>query len=367
MDETLLLPARAQSFQLDPHGVVRLALSESPFGASPRALAAAAAELNHAHLYPNADCEPVRQSIATLYNLTTEHVVVGNGADELLLLIALACGGPRVRAAVCANTFAGHVASLAVAGCEVTQVPIDEAGPRLTDLLAAVETADVLYVCNPHNPTGTVLGADQLALLVQHCRRFGCALVLDEAYAEFADPQVFGSALGHVTAEDTAPVVVIRSLSKAYGLAGLRCGYALGPIPLMHRVGRIAATLPYRVNRVSLAAATAALADQNHLEQVVGETVRARTDLLKRLSTVGFRVPPTQTNFLFAQVEPGAAQFVASLMSGHNILIRELTGMGFPGWVRIGVCRPDFVPTLAEALATVRDQVESSTLGRSAC
>ena len=366
MDETLLLPARAQSFQLDPKGVVRLALSESPFGPSPRALTAATTELRDAHLYPNADGEPVRQSIATLYGLTTDHVVVGNGADEILLLVALACGGPRVRAAVCANTFAGHAASLAVAGCEVTQIPIDEAGPRLTDLLAAVETADVLYVCNPHNPTGTVLSADRLMLLVQHSRRFGCALVLDEAYAEFADPQAFGSGSDHVTAEDTAPVVVIRSLSKAYGLAGLRCGYGLGPIPLMHRVARIAATLPYRVNRVSLAAASAALADRDHLEHVVRETARARTDLLKRLSILGFVVPPTQTNFLFADLGPNAAGIVAGLMSEHSILIRELTAMGFPGWARIGVCRPEFVPALVDALASVRDQVDS-THRRSAC
>ncbi|MDI6104305.1 histidinol-phosphate transaminase [Actinoplanes sp. NEAU-A12] len=367
MDESLLLPATAAPFQLDPQGVERLALSESAFGPSPRAISAAMAEVRNAHLYPNADSEPVRLAVASLYGLDPGQVVVGNGADELLLLIALACGGHRVRATVCASTFAGHAASLAVAGCEVTQLPIDDTGLALTDLLTAAETADVLYVCNPHNPTGTVLGADQIATLAAHSRRYGCALVLDEAYAEFADARVFGSGTGMVADDNTAPVVVIRSLSKAYGLAGLRCGFALGPPALMNRVARIAATLPYRVNRVSLAAAGAALADRDHLEWALEQTTHSREWLRRELSDQGFRVPPTQTNFLFAHLGDDGPQIVERLLTEHSILVRDLTGMGFPGWARIGVCRPEFVPRLAGALTAVRDDASADTKRSTTC
>lgn len=363
MDDLLLLPARAHAFQLDPRGVERLALSESPFGASAHARRAATHELASAHLYPNADSEPVRSALADLCGVAPENVVVGNGADELLLLIALAVGGAGVRAAVCARTFAGHPASLAVAGCEVEQLAIDERGPRLEALLEAASRNDVLYVCNPHNPTGTVLDATEVGTLVAHCREVGCALVLDEAYAEFADPVLFGSGLTHVARESARPVVVVRSLSKAYGLAGLRCGYAVGPASFMQLLARVAATLPYRVNRVVLAAATAAVADQEHLRSVVARTVQVREELGRSLREQGVHVPATQTNFLFVELGADCPSIVSTLLARDALLVRDLGGMGFAGWARVGVCRPELVPTLVEAIVAARQDARAAAQG----
>jgi histidinol-phosphate aminotransferase len=346
-----LAPFRAGPAARDPHDMMRLALSENAVGASPKALAAARAEIERAHWYPHSDGEPLRGLLAAHYGLPERKVIVGNGVDEIILLVALAMSGNAKPTVVTANTFAGYTASLEITGHAVTTVPLASAGGiDLDGVCEAAAGAACVVVCNPHNPTGSALNAEQVKTLVEVCHEAGALLVLDEAYAEFADATRFGSGLPHLHGEG---VVVLRTFSKAYGLAGLRCGYALGDGELIAAMATIRTALPYNTNRVALAAAAAALADQDHLRTVVNDCAVARRMLSSRLATMGVRSLPSQTNFLLVHLGDDAPGIVERLADRHRIHIRDMAGLGLSGWARISVPLARDVPLLTSALSSV--------------
>ncbi|MFF5532498.1 pyridoxal phosphate-dependent aminotransferase [Streptomyces cinerochromogenes] len=329
---------------------MRLALSENALGASPNALAAAHAEIEHTHWYPHSDGEPLRGLLATHYGVPEQKVIVGNGVDEIIMLVALATSGNDKPTVLTANTFAGYAAALEISGHAVTTVPLATAGGIDVDgVCEAAAAASCVIVCNPHNPTGTALNSEQVKVLVEACHDAGALLVLDEAYAEFADATRFGSGLPHLHGTG---LVVLRTFSKAYGLAGLRCGYALGDENLIDAMTAIRTALPYNTNRVALAAAAAALADQDHLRTVVNDCAVARQVLSSRLATMGVHSLPSQTNFVLAHLGDDAPAIVERLAGKHKIHIRDMTGLGLAGWARISVPRTRDVPLLTSALSS---------------
>jgi histidinol-phosphate aminotransferase len=331
--------------------VARLALSESPHGASPLALAAARAEVESAHRYPHSDGEPLRSLLAAHYRSAAEQVIVGNGADEMILLAALATAGSGRPAVTTERTFAGYTASLESAGHPVRQIPLlPDGGTDVAAMRRALAGAGCVMVCNPHNPTGTSLNPAEVTALVDAARAAGAVLVLDEAYAEFADPARFGSGLDHL---DGGRVVVLRTFSKAYGLAGLRAGYAVGDSEVIAAMTTIRTALPYNINRVALAAACAALGDTGHLQTVVTDCAIARRALAAELAEMGVRTLPSQTNFLLAHLGEDAGTVVDRLAADHRVHIRHMAGLGFPYWARISVPAARDVPHLAAALRSV--------------
>ncbi len=184
-----LVPFKAGPHALDPGGVERLALSESPFGASPNALAAARAEVERINHYPNSDTEPLRGAIADHYGVPADWVLVGNGADELILLTVLATCAAGGTGVTTERTFAGYTAAFETAGLKPRLVPLDESGPDLDALADQARTADITIVCNPHNPLGRALDSDEIRRLHQATVEGNGVLVLDEAYGELASPE----------------------------------------------------------------------------------------------------------------------------------------------------------------------------------
>ncbi|MEU9058351.1 histidinol-phosphate transaminase [Streptomyces sp. NPDC048430] len=350
-----LVPFKAGPHALDPHGVERLALSESPFGASPKALAAARAEVERINHYPNSDTEPLRGELASHYGVPADWVLVGNGADELILLTVLATCAAGGRGVTTERTFAGYTAAFETAGLTKRLVPLDENGPDVDELVDQARTADITIVCNPHNPLGRALDSDEIRRVHQATVEGNGVLVLDEAYAEFAVPQGFTSGLTNMS--DTDNIVVLRTFSKAYGLAGLRCGYAIGNPRIIDAMAGLRTVLPYNVNRVAIAAATAALQDQDHLRHVVHDSIVSRTLLAEGLARYGIRCLPSQANFVLAEVGPQREAFVQQLVSEHAIQVRDGRSLGFDRHVRIGVCRPDTVARVVSAVADVHDRL----------
>ncbi|MFF2191447.1 pyridoxal phosphate-dependent aminotransferase [Streptomyces sp. NPDC058157] len=335
----------------------RLALSESPFGASPEALAAARAEVERINHYPNSDTEPLRGALAAHYGVPADWVLVGNGADELILLTVLATCAAGGLAVTTERTFAGYTAAFETAGLTTRLVPLDESGPDIEALVDQARTADITIVCNPHNPLGRALAADEIRRVHEATVEGGGVLVLDEAYAEFAVAQEFTSGLTRIG--DTRNVVVLRTFSKAYGLAGLRCGYAIGNPRVIDSMARLRNVLPYNVNRVAIAAATAALRDQDHLRRVVRDSIVSRALITEGLAAHGIRCLPSQANFVLAEVGPHREAFVRQIVSEHAIQVRDGHSLGFDRHVRIGVCRPDAVDRVVSAIADVHDRLDT--------
>ncbi|MET8979298.1 histidinol-phosphate transaminase [Streptomyces sp. NPDC004539] len=322
--------------------------SENPWGASPKAVEAARAELLRVHRYPDPRHTALIDALTAHYQVPPGRVAVGNGLDELIMMLAIALRGIG-RAVVNEATYQGYPKSLEAVGLRVVQIPLEHHRVGTEALVEEMNRgAALVFVCNPHNPTGSVLDAGEVTSLCETARATGSHLVFDEAYAEFAD-ESFTSALPW--ARQNGCVSVLRTFSKAYGLASLRVGALIGGAETVSRIETVQDAMPYHVNRLAQAAARAALEDQAFLEQTRVYTATARMTLCCGLDRLGIRYLPSQTNFVTAHL-PGRVAEVTRQLLAEGIHVRDASDMGMPGWMRISVGTPSDVLILMNRLET---------------
>ncbi|GHE65902.1 pyridoxal phosphate-dependent aminotransferase [Streptomyces capitiformicae] len=329
-----------------PAAPLLLHRSENPWGASPKAVEAARAELLRVHRYPDPRHTALIDALSAHYRVTTDRVAVGNGVDEIIMLLALALRDTG-RAVVNEATYQGYRKTLEAVGLRIVQVPLEHyrVGPAaLREEMG--KGAALVFVCNPHNPTGSVLDAGAVRSLCETARATGSHIVFDEAYAEFADDS-FTSALPW--AREGGGVSVLRTFSKAYGLASLRVGALIGCPDVVSRIETVQDAMPYHVNRLAQAAACAALEDQAFLEQTRIRTATARMALCSCLDRLGITYLPSQTNFVTVYLSGSAPEVTRQLLADH-VHVRDATDMGMPGWIRISVGTPSDVLTLVRHL-----------------
>ncbi|MFD6925798.1 pyridoxal phosphate-dependent aminotransferase [Streptomyces sp. NPDC059944] len=339
-------PTVARTAQAAP---LRLHLSESPYGPSPRALRAAHAAVDDTGTYPDPRRAAPARAIADLLGVRPEQVAVANGSDELVLLTALCLGDPGRPGVTTAGTFPGYRICLENARRGCHEVALDGTSPGIAALADAMESAGIAYVCNPHNPSGGALNHADLDLLVERAAATGTPLVVDEAYLDFAPPGT-PRILDHLGSG--APVLALRTFSKAHGLAGLRIGYAVGDADLVARLREVQGTMPFSVNRAAQAAAVAALADREHLEHVRRANTAAREGFRAALAARGRHALPSVTNFLAVPVGD-SARAERLLEDDHGILVRDAGRFGLAGHLRISVGPAGHLDRLLDALDAV--------------
>jgi histidinol-phosphate aminotransferase len=315
--------------------VVKLASNENPYGPSRRAIEAVSNGALQLERYPDPRGYELRQSLAAHHGLSAEQICLGNGSNELIDLIC------RVFASREEHTVFGHPSFPCYRIGSVAQelrfsaVPLrDDLHWNVDDLLAAVTPeTKLLFVSNPNNPTGSYIAKSELERLLRSLPERVLA-VIDEAYVEYADAEDFGPAteLGH-TRERLA---ILRTFSKAYGLAALRVGYVIGTPELVTHLNRLRA--PFNVGTLGQVAATAALADQAHLRASVEATVRDRGRLRQALDAAGLEVAPSQANFVLVDVQrPGRAVYETLLREG--VIVRAMPPP-LQTWIRVTVGKP---------------------------
>jgi histidinol-phosphate aminotransferase len=341
---------------VEPPGAVRLHTNENPHGPSPTVAAAVAAEVARLHRYPDGEAHELVEAIAVHHGVDTDQISVGNGVDEVILLLTMALRAPGATAVVTDGTFRSYHESLAALGddadllaLEGYRVPVAAIAERLR------RGSRYAFVCNPHNPTGTALSRSDVAELVAAAEEGGSTVVLDEAYAEYAGPG-FATALPHV--QRGGPVCVLRTFAKAYGLAGLRVGYLVGPRELVAAVNALHRPLPYHVNRMAQAAAVAALADQDHLWRTTEETIATRDWFTAELAAAGLPAVASSANFVLLPVADPAATRAALELRGF--LVRDTTGMGLPHHLRIAIGTRAEMAGLLTALTGAPDRVTAA-------
>lgn len=327
-------------------GLIRLHMSESPYGASALAVAAARSALDKVSLYPDPGRRQLIADIATSYGVAVEQVAVGNGSDELVLLSSLAVGDVSRPGVVTAGTFPGYRTCLEQAHRGSLSVPLDGALMDVPAYIAAMSQGGIAYVCNPHNPGGGTLPRAQLDSLVRAAEKTAVPLVVDEAYLEFAPldtPQV------RDYLADEAPVLTLRTFSKAYGLASLRIGYAVGSASLIAQLRSAQEAIPFSANRMAQAAAAAALADHDFIDSVRATNAECREWFTGELARRGGRYLPSVTNFVAVAVtDPAEAE--RWLAKKHGILVRDAGRFGFPGYLRISLGRREDLLRCLDAL-----------------
>jgi histidinol-phosphate aminotransferase len=319
----------AREMGLDPSQIVKLASNENPLGPSPLALAAMRDALDRSHFYPDGGGWALRGAIAEQLGLARGNVILGNGSNEIIEFIGHAFLRPGDEVVTSRHAFAVYSLMAQLFGATTVEVPDPGFAHDLDAMLAAItpKTREV-FIANPNNPTGTLLGQDAIDRFMD--RVPGHVLVVfDEAYHEFLDnpPDV----IRYVRAGRN--VVVMRTFSKIQGLANLRIGYALAPEPIAEVLQKT--RQPFNANGIAQAGALAGLADSAHMLRTRELTGEGRRFLESEFAAMGLEYVPSAANFVLVRVGDGDAVFQALLRRG--LIVRAMRSYKLPEWLRISV------------------------------
>ncbi len=334
--------------------VVKLASNENALGPSPKALKALRAALRSAHLYPDGGAWELRRALAARLAVPMDRIFVGHGSNEILALLGHMYLEPGTSIVMADRAFAIYRLVANLYQAETLAVPMRDYTHDLDAMLAAVRPdTRLVFVANPNNPTGTMVGAEALDRFLGALPPHVTA-ILDEAYIELLPPDRQPDTLRYV--REGRPVFVLRTFSKTYGLAGLRVGYALGPeagIAALNRVRQ-----PFNVNSLGLAAARAALDDDDYVARTRRLVARGLRQLERGLRELGLTFVPSVVNFLLVEVGDGRAVFDALQRKG--VIVRPMDGYGLPRFVRVTVGRARENRRFLEALREVRAERPAS-------
>lgn len=332
--------------------IIKLASNENPLGPSPKAMTAARAVLEEAHIYPDGAAYALRARLAKELDVDFERIVVGNGSNELLEILVRALTRPGDHAVLSQTSFIAYRVVLQCQNIPWTAVPM---APGLVHDLKAMGEAvkpetRLVFIANPNNPTGTYNGATEVEALLDKLAALPDPplVVIDEAYVEYAEAEDYQSSLGlHAR---YPRLITLRTFSKCYGLAALRVGYLVTSQEIAGYLRRTRA--PFNVNRVGQAAATAALDDQSFVDHAVALNATERARVGAALKEMGVEVIPSQTNFLLCRCgRPGAEIYDKLLDLG--VIVRPMDGYGLHAYVRISLGTVKQNDRLLEALAQV--------------
>jgi histidinol-phosphate aminotransferase len=290
-------------------------------------------EAARAHLYPDGGSTELRAALGNRLGVAPDWLVAGNGADELLALIARAAYDPGDEVVLPDPAFEPYGTEATLAGAAVISSPLRRYDTDLADMRRRVTPrTKAVIVCTPHNPASTIVPRRQLESFLASLGAEPPLVIVDEAYRDFCDDPETVDGVELVRRYPT--VIALRTFSKIAGLAGLRVGYAIARPDCIERLNRVRA--PFNVNRLAQVAAVAALEDPDHLERTRALVVSERPRLRAALERRGAPSPPSQANFLLVEVGQRAPAIRQALLRA-GLLVRDGAGVGFPGHLRIAI------------------------------
>ena len=317
---------------------IKMASNENPLGPSPKAVKAMQAVLAESNFYPDNDALELRQRLAEHHNVQPEQVVPTAGSTALLGIIARTLLSPGLNAITSERSFIVYPIATQAAGGRLIQVPMRGDGFDLNAIAGAVDQhTRIIYISNPNNPTGTLVSTKELDCFLDKIPDH-VIVILDEAYYDFAQyfaairSADYSNALDYVS--QGRKVVVLRTFSKAHGLAGVRVGYGIGPAELMSYFARMRTT--FSVSHVAQVAALAALDDEAHTQQTLKNNADQAERLVAGITELGYPPIPTWANFLYCELGDDAAA-VAKRLQAEGVIVRPLGPWGAPTAIRVTI------------------------------
>jgi len=328
--------------------VVKLASNENPFGPSPKALEAIIREMRNLHVYPEQKSLLLREALAQKTGLAEENVICGNGSDDIMQIIGSTYINPGDEIIITKNSFSLYELIARIFGGTPVMVDLDNQQVSLDKIGAALtDKTKIIWLTNPHNPTGTFFPKEDLTRFVNALPGH-VLLVLDEAYAEFADDPTFPNGVDYVKAGKN--VFVLRTFSKFYGLAGLRIGYGLATKELVAPMFKT--KMPFNVSRLAQAGALAALEDREFLAATYANNAAGKKYLYAELERLGLAYKKTEANFILINLKKPADPIFLELMR-LGVIVRPLTSFGFPEALRVSIGAPEQNEKFIAALASI--------------
>ncbi|MEP7062794.1 MAG: histidinol-phosphate transaminase [Betaproteobacteria bacterium] len=334
----------ARELGLDAASIVKLASNENPRGASPAVVAAVASAAAELTRYPDSNGFALKDAIARRFGVDPREIVLGNGSNDILELVSLAFLRPGDDAVYSRYAFVVYPLATQARGARGIEVPARDFGHDLDAMRAAITPATrVVFVANPNNPTGTWITPASMEHFIASVPD-DVIVVLDEAYNEYLAPQDDANATRWIARFPN--LIVSRTFSKAYGLAGLRVGYGVMHAAVADIVNRVRP--PFNVNALAQSAAIAALADIAYVDASRALNREGMRVLAAGFDALRLRHLPSHGNFIMVDVGDGLAVFQALLRAG--VIVRPLANYGLPAWLRVTVGLPDENARLLAAL-----------------
>ena len=323
--------------------MVKLASNENPFGPSPLAMEAMRRAAAIVNLYPDNENTELRWALAELHGLPAQNIFVADGSLGILDILARTLLAPGLNCVSSERSFISYPIVTRAAGAHYVAVPMRRHAYDLDAIAAAInDDTRVILLANPNNPTGTMFDADALDAFLGQVPEH-VLVVLDEAYYDFASYFAVQRGITYSRSLDRVRsgqlnFVVLRTFSKAHGLAGLRVGYACGQPELLQYFGRL--RMAFSVSSIAEAAAVAALRDHDHIRKTLENNVVGAAWLGERLQEIGISTMPTNANFIYLELDEDADVF-SQRMQAEGIIVRSLVPWGIPNGIRVTIGKPE--------------------------
>ena len=329
---------------------VKLASNENPLGPSPKGIAAARAVLADANRYPDGGTHRLRETLAERHGVAAEEIFIGLGSSEIIDLAARVLLRAGLQGLTSVGSYAPFSVAIRASGAELVVVPQREFAFDLEAMAKAITPkTGVIYLANPNNPTGTAFSGKEFEEFLAKVPD-GVLVVLDEAYIHYAVSVGLRDSVAAYRKRKN--MLILRTFSKVYGLAGMRIGYAIGTHELLSAMNKL--KTPFNTSGVAQAAALAALDDKEHVERCIATNAAERARLSEGLTKLGLRPVRSESNFVFIPVGPGAGGISDELLH-MGVIVRPLAWMGFPEAIRVSVGTSDenekFLRAMAEVLS----------------
>jgi len=322
--------------ELGIKGPIKLASNENPLGPSPKAVNAILGSLNNMHRYPDGSCYYLRQKLARKFGLSMERIIVGNGSNEIIQLVVHLFLSHDEEVIIPVPTFLFYEKVIKSFDGKIVSVPLSNFSIDLAAIFEKVSSkTKIIYISNPNNPTGKALKKEEIRGFL-HSLPPDIIVVLDEAYIEFVTDSNIVSAVDLL--ELYSGLVILRTFSKAYGLAGLRIGYGLASDIIID--GMNLTRQPFNVNYLAQVAALAALDDKEFLDRTSAVISDGLEFLYSQLDFMGIEYIKTQTNFFLIKTPLGAQETYQRMLK-EGVIVRSMESFGLKNYIRLNVGMPE--------------------------
>lgn len=329
--------------------IIKLASNENPLGASPKAILAIEEQMSNLGLYPDGHCVKLRAKLSEQLNVKSEQIIVGNGSDEVLKLIGEAYLEPSDEVIIADPTFSEYSFVSNLMGATIKAVKLNDYRHDLDAMrLAVTNKTKIVFICNPNNPTGTIVSEEELIEFLDSVSQ-EIMIVIDEAYFEYVTDEQYPDTINLL---DKYPnIIITRTFSKVHGLAALRIGYGIASQEIISNLNRVKE--PFNVNSLAQVAAFASLEDQQHLTETLALNQEGLEYLYSEFDQLGLEYVATETNFILVNVKEEASLLAQKLLK-KGIIIRSAHPFGLTNYIRVTTGTMDqnrlFIAALKEVL-----------------
>lgn len=312
--------------------IIKLASNENPFSPSPKVLDVLNRKMGHINRYPDSQCYYLRQELASYYGIDGDNIIFGNGSDELIILALRACAEEGSEIIIGVPSFLIYEIQARAFGIKVVKSPLKEHRYDLNDMKKRItKNTRIIFIANPDNPNGSCLSDKEIKDFMKDIPD-DVLVFFDEAYFEFS-PDYFSGTLDYV--KNKKNVIVSRTFSKAYSLAGLRIGYGIGAGDVMEAINKVKE--PFNVNSLAQYAALEALKDKKYLKNCLGYIEKEKQFLYEELGRLGLFYVESSTNFILFNTGAMSSSDIYNKLLSKGIIVRNMSGWGMDNSIRVTI------------------------------